>query len=341
MRKILFICKTGQLYGEFCQRRSTGLYTSTSFVVKALQSIGVECALVEAQDNNCIDRLVSEYKPDTVIIEALWVVPEKFPILKKLHPRVEWYVRLHSNIPFIAQEGISTDWISRYADEDIGLIINCERAFEAIVGMVPDADTLYLPNIYLEEQKRPILFEKSHFLRVGCFGAIRPMKNQLMQAMAALEYARDTDRHLSFYINGTRNENGGEPVLKSIRNLFKNNANAALHEVEWMPHEEFASFLHTMIDISMQVSLTETFNVVSADAVTAGIPIVVSPEVLWASRFNKADPHSVESIKRVMARVERNTLLARWNQFLLRRNGLNALAMWAGFAREGGCEWVE
>ena len=106
-----------------------------------LQDAGVEAALAEAIDNNCIDRLVTEYNPDVVIIEALWVVPEKFDVLKKLHPGVRWIVRLHSDIPFLAGEGIAVEWIYGYAARGVEVAFNSPRASE-------DFGALYLPNFY-------------------------------------------------------------------------------------------------------------------------------------------------------------------------------------------------
>ena len=329
-RRILFICKTGHGYGSAYQRKSSGLVTSTKLVVDALRSKGVECKLVEAIDNNCIDKLISEYKPDTVVIEALWVVPEKFKELMRLHA-VRWFVHLHSNIPFLASEGISIDWISRYYREyGIGVIVNCERALEAMHAM--DIDAFLLPNVY---ERSPVPSRSASCwstIYVGCFGAIRPMKNQLAQAMAAMQYARSTNRTLEFFINASRVENQGEACLKSIRALFANSEYDSLHEVDWIDHAEFTRLVGVM-DISMQCSLSETFNIVTADAVTASVPVVVSPEIGWVSRFNQADPSSVLSIARAMDRVEGNNLLIKWNQRLLRRYSKNALDLWMEWAK--------
>ena len=46
-----------------------------------------------------------------------WLV-SKFEVLQKLHPNVKWIVRLHSEIPFIANEGIAMDWIYEYQKYD-------------------------------------------------------------------------------------------------------------------------------------------------------------------------------------------------------------------------------
>jgi hypothetical protein len=52
------------------------------------------------------------------------------------------------------------------------------------------------------------------------------------------------------------------------------------------------------MDIGMQVSLSESFNIVSADFVSMGVPIVVSNDIEWISGDLKIDPTShTEAVK--------------------------------------------
>jgi glycosyltransferase involved in cell wall biosynthesis len=331
-RSILFICKVGHGYGSSYQRRSSGLVNSAALVARALEGQGVRCKVAEAVDNNCIDRLVFEFQPDVVIVEALWVVPEKFKELMNLphHKGREWYVHVHSNIPFLAHEGIATDWLLRYRKLGVGFIANCERAFEALTAMFGPAQIHFLPNVYESEMRPPERAVRDHVLCVGCFGAIRPMKNQLTQAMAALEYARETNRYLLFHVNATRTENQGDAILKSLRGLFAG-VRGELVENPWMDHGAFKRTV-SMMDISMQVSLSETFNIVTADAVSSGVPVVVSDEIGWTSLLSQADCASTRSIKSAMRFAEGNRWLVRLNQWHLRRYSANALKRWFLFA---------
>jgi len=45
-----------------------------------------------------------------------------------------------------------------------------------------------------------------------------------------------------------------------------------------MDHSDFISIVKSM-DIGMQVSLSESFNIVAADFVSNGIPLVGSPDI--------------------------------------------------------------
>lgn len=316
MTSILFICRQGQdyrieTYGYF--RKFSGLFNSARLMVDMLNNNGVKAAIETAIDNNCIDRLVTQHKPTHCIIEAYWVVPEKFEILAKLHPNITWIIRIHSEVPFWANEGVATDWTLRYLDyKNVILAPNAKRLFEDVKTMLSvkyDKETIenrvvYLPNYYPGKQRITKDHKKNADLHVGCFGAIRPLKNQLIQAVAAIKYAEKTNRRLVFHINGNRMEGGGEPIVKNIRKLFEHATNGfELVEHAWQPHKNFLDVLET-IDIGMQVSYTESFNIVAADMVTMDVPVVTSNEISWINRIFYAEPSSVDSIVKAMWRAE-------------------------------------
>jgi hypothetical protein len=264
-----------------------------------LEASGFDVKLVQVNDNNDIDREVFCFKPDAVIIEALWVVPEKFHILRRFHPRVKWIVRIHSELPFLAHEGMAIDWISRYLREGVFVGCNSGEGYAQISTLseslkVEHGRVLYLPNYYPLPSEAVMISRVGHELNVGCFGAIRPLKNQLIQAMAAISYADQAKRKLTFYINGSRVEGGGEPILKNIRALFHHSRHELI-EVGWLPRHEFLELLRK-IDVSMCVSFSETFCIVAADSVASGAALVTSPAVHWAVRENKADPMQLQSI---------------------------------------------
>jgi len=130
--KILFILKRKNNYDVIKDSNigmSTGLYNSASFMNDMLNNAGIESHISVVIDNNCIDREVTKHKPTHVIIEALWVVPSKFYVLCKLHPKVKWIIRLHSEIPFLANEGMALDWLGDYVFfENVYIGTNAPRA---------------------------------------------------------------------------------------------------------------------------------------------------------------------------------------------------------------------
>src|ERR1700688_108726 len=193
--RVLFILKFREdSPGQYAYHYfSSGLFWSAKFVVEMLARTGIEAKLVQVVDNNDIDREVAAFQPDVVIIEALWVIPEKFDILQKLHPSVEWVVRLHSNIPFLANEGVAIGWIKGYQDRGVMIAVNDTRMLADIDGVV-ESEVVYLPNFYPVHAPFEKYRDDDDAIRVACFGAIRPLKNQLIQAVAAIRFADQHDK---------------------------------------------------------------------------------------------------------------------------------------------------
>jgi len=296
----LFIIKRFHTYNNIaCHPTSNGLRTSAQIIVDMLLAEGKRAKLVEAIDGNCIDRLVNENKPDRVVIEAVWVTPAKIAELQKLWPKVRWTIRIHSEIPFLAHEGNAIDWIYQYVTQNIEIAFNSAQIIHDFNVL---AQAAYLPNYYPLRKPRPCRPD-DHVIDVGCFGAIRPLKNQLMQAFAAVRYARIHGRKLRFHMNSTRQEQGGGNVLKNIIALSKA-ANFELVMHEWLEHAEFLELIGSM-DIVLQVSLSETFCITAADAVSMGVPMVGSETIPWLPKFSQADPANAQSIVDAMERENR------------------------------------
>jgi len=320
-KKVLFILKKRQSSHTGYASVSSGLLNSARFVSDMLNKNGIESNLVEVQDNNCIDREVSKYRPTHVVIEALWVVPSKFEVLTKLHPNVQWIIRLHSDISFLANEGIAIEWIYEYLKYDNVKISANDWETNFNFELLTNKEFVYLPNYY------PVgFFNINHpkpffrkVLNVGCFGAVRPLKNQLIQAVAAIDFADTYKKKLRFHINTQRIEGRGEPVLKNLRELFENNTRHELVEHGWLSHNEFIDLVQRM-DIGLQVSFSETFSIVSADFVNNNIPVVTSNEVDWVNPVFYANPSKVESI---VSRMKRALFSS-----VFKLNFLNKISLW-------------
>lgn len=331
--RILFVLKyRDNTYGcddpySYSTHLSSGLYNSAKFVVEMLAERGYEAKLVQVVDNNRIHHEIVEFQADVVIIEAYWVVPEKFLELFLVCPHVSFIIRNHSDMAFLSNEGVVVEWSLKYVGyPNVVLSCNSIQATESFRFLVqlehPDWTPAqvefkvpYLPNFYpLEGAEKPKRYDpllSAGVLNVGCFGAIRPLKNQLIQALAALEYADKYGLTLLFHMNGTRLEMKGDPVRKNLVKLFEAYPQHELVFHPWMPHAEFLDLMREM-DVSMQVSFSETFNIVSADAVKCGVPIVVSDEIPWASGWFKADTNDVDDI---VEKIERAINFPSWFPF--------------------------
>jgi glycosyltransferase involved in cell wall biosynthesis len=84
---------------------------------------------------------------------------------------------------------------------------------------------------------------------------------------------------LEFYIN-VDNTPGGASVRNSVRNLLKGMPNVELKELPWQEAIEFRETIASM-DLVFQLSATETFCMVAADAIASGVPVVGGPAISW------------------------------------------------------------
>ena len=96
-----------------------------------------------------------------------------------------------------------------------------------------------------------------------------------------------------------------------------------------MSHEDFMEVVKAM-DVGMQASFSESFNIVSADFVAMGVPIAGSLDIEWLSSFCKADPNSIDDIKSAMKWAMRLNWL-RPNDSGLRRHNRWAKSQWLEF----------
>ena len=316
--KILFILKQSQssaghsYSNEGGGSSKSGLFNSAKFVANALKEfLGIESKIVIVVDGNSIDKEVFDFKPNIVILEALWCPTFKIKELLKLYPKVQWVVRIHSKTPFLANEGIALTWISELSvvaktNKNLFIGFNAKDTYKEFKDIGING-AVYLPNFYYPDKDEKFdeidlpCFHEKYAVNIGCFGAVRPFKNQLIQAIAAIDYADKHKKKLYFHINAGRIEQRGDQALKNIEALFKDSQHQ-LVKWGWLEHGTFVHLLSKM-DVSLQVSLSESFNIVASDSVYARVPVVVSDEIDWLPFFCRAKTGSALSIAHKIAFV--------------------------------------
>lgn len=317
---VLFLLKKANLYGAYTTTKNSGLHNAVNILKNELEKeYRIEAALEICVDANEIDKYVHKYKPNFCIIEALWVTPAKMEEICKLHRGVVFITRIHSRIPFLAQEGNAFNWLkemNKFPNSYVSFN-NYETNEDFIkIGL---SDSVYLPNVYKKVEWVPSTSDricdynkKNHIhkhVNISCFGSIRPLKNQLIQAVAAMEYANKNGLILNFHINGTRMEQKGDSVLKNLRGLFKD-THHRLIEHKWLDPLEFNALIRQM-DAGMQVSFTESFNIVTADTIYNKIPVVVSEDISWVNKDSRVRNENsvnemVDKLENVIKYTKRN-----------------------------------
>jgi len=330
--KVLFVCKKRvDSYGI-----SFGLLNSARMLAAILAGEGIESVVEAVDDANGIDRVVCLHRPTHVIIHALWAAPAKILELCRKHRKVSWNVRVHSKPPFLAMEGIASSWIAAYSGiqacmGNLWMSANSRETNE-LMRDVFGCRSLMLPNAYVapERPEGCATIEVDHSrLNVACFGAIRPLKNHYAQAVAAMSYAKTIGMMLDFHVNHGREEQGGDRVVRNLRAMFDASGGHRLVEHSWYPHGVLVHCVLPMMDIGMQVSLTETFNIVAADMVAAGLPTIGSQDIYWMSWLFHADPNDIDNMVSTMSAADRLGGFGVWlNRRGLRRANVRAVRTW-------------
>lgn len=80
----------------------------------SISEIKLQAKKIELESEDSIEREVSEFGPTHVVIESIWVSPEKFAILTHIYPDVSWIVRVRPEDAVLVKSGIGREWLIEY-----------------------------------------------------------------------------------------------------------------------------------------------------------------------------------------------------------------------------------
>lgn len=185
------------------------------------------------------------------------------------------------------------------------LATNSQRMLPTLRVVAPGSDPLHLPNLYPTEgwlSVQPVADDGP--LRIGCFGRVATLKNQFAQAVAAIDAATMLDRPLLFHMNRVGVDDADQ-LVTSLDVLFAAHPQHALVWHPWMPRDRFLETVRTM-DLMLCVSQSETFCVVAADAVSQGVPVIVSEQVPFLH------PTGIDDLATAIVRAVRHRNRVAW-----------------------------
>ena len=239
-----------------------------------------------------------------VVISAPWIPSLDLQALVLANSSTRFAVSCHSNVGFLQADSNGVRLIREAMDLEISshnfhLAGNSVRFCEWI-GTAYTRPCTYLPNLYYLEAAAPPWRPQydGGTLRIGAFGATRPLKNLMSAAGAALEIARRYKGGLELWLSAGRTEGGGDTILRAVRAMLDGLPNVKLVENGWQCWPKFRQNVAHM-HLLLQPSYTESFNMVTADGIAEGVPSVVSEAIDWAPEHWKAMTDDVLDIARV------------------------------------------
>jgi hypothetical protein len=103
---------------------------------------------------------------------------------------------------------------------------------------------------------------------------------------------------LELWLSGGRTEGGGNTILNAVTQMFDGLPDAAIKLNSWQPWTQFRTLVASM-NLTVQVSSTETFNVVSADSIATGTPVVGGDCIEWLPKSWHANIDDASDVARV------------------------------------------
>lgn len=311
-----------------------GLGISSLLCVKVLRRQGVQADLLAVCNITEIEMRLRDRPGIThCVIQAPWIGLSDLANLLAAHPAVHFVVLCHSQIAFLQADNNAMKNIRDqmpYQDSVLNFTfaVNNKRLQDALVRIY-GGRCLLLPNLYDITSVRPPIWRAPGVkdrLKIGSFGALRIQKNHSTAAFAACAIGKHLGADIDFHVSTGRDDGGGQ-ILKLLRNVFAGLGWARLVEVPWLSWPAFRSKIAEM-DLCIQLSMTESFNIISADAAHAYVPSVVSDTIDWTPTDWRAVADNSEDAARTGLYLLSNQDAGNDGRMALEGHMARALPLW-------------
>jgi hypothetical protein len=273
-----------------------------------------------------------------VVISAPWIPSAEIQDLINAHPDTQFAVNCHSNVGFLQADTNGVKLVRAAMEIETGTfnfhLGGNSRRFCRWIQTAYGSPCTYLPNLYYLESTctphRPLYHGGT--LRIGAFGATRPLKNFMSAAGAALEIARSMKSNIEFWLSAGRTEGGGDTILRSAHAMLDGLPFVKIVQNGWQSWPNFRQSVGHM-HLLLQPSYTESFNMVTADGIAEGVPSVVSDAIDWAPEHWKAEADDVFDIARIGRNLLVDPLAASDGLEALQAHNQDGIRAWMAFLK--------
>ena len=314
-----------------------GLGVTTSYTAKTLRRHGIRAEAWQvktpAELTQRLRTAAAEGQPVShVVIAALWIPTSDIAVLAGEFLDTVFAVVSHSAVGFLSADPHAIRLLREAADLQLMMhnvfIGGNARKFTDWATRTWSVNAAWLPNLYCLDE---VFRRKRHWtggpLRIGLFGANRPLKNFISGAAAAAELAVRLRVPIELLISTGRTEGGSR---RAVDEMVQDVPGLTIRDVGWLSWPKFRALLRH-VDLVFQVSYTESFNVVSADAVAEGVPVVGSDAIDWLPHWWQAKADEPREISRVAEQLLRDPNASQDGLDALEAYVEAGLAAWAKF----------
>lgn len=313
-----------------------GLGIAAINTAKVLRRCGIKVSVIPLRkEADFLESLRADSSITHYVISAPWISSPVIQDAINQFPDVQFAVNCHSNVGFLQADTFGVKLLREYMDIEKGTQNFCvagnSKKFCRWVNRAYSSECLYLPNAYYLDQhsrsNRPVF--SGGVLRIGAFGAIRAEKNFMSAAGAVLEMANDLKVDTELWVSSGGPE-GVNYILNSMHALLDNIPGIKIVNSHWSSWPEFRRIVGSM-NLLLQVSYTESFNMVTADGIAQGVPTVVSDAIDWVPAHWQAFMDDVNDIARAGERLLHDVRAPHDGLVHLERHNADAVKAWLRF----------
>lgn len=275
-----------------------------------------------------------------VVISAPWIPTLDLQKLLMAWPNIHFAVSSHSNLGFLQADPNGIGLLREASRLVLGhhnfsLAGNCERFTQAWSRMYGCA-TQWLPNLYdvttLKNVGQRTPWRSGHVLRIGLFGAARPLKNMISGAAACVELSSTLKTDVEIWMSTGRNEGASGTIHKAVEQITSNLPHVKVVPVQWRSWPEFRAVVGQM-HLLVSPSYTESFQMVCADGIAEGVATVGSDAIVWIPDQWQACCDDVGDITRVANYLLHDTHAVDHGQQCLREYVARGIPVWKTYLK--------
>jgi hypothetical protein len=307
-------------------------YTTAAY----LRAHGITAHAFAVRNNvdvvNAIDKYNASHDPLThVVISAPWLSLHDMKSLISHFSEIQFAVLSHSNVGFLQADPNGVELFRKYAElarthKNLAVGGN-NSSFTNWFRAAYNEYCILLPNLYPVKRIRSKRWHGA-LLKIGALGAIRPEKNFMTAAAAAVAIQASLNVPMELHMS-TGGAGFKSLTLSAIDEMIEAIPNVTLVRHHWVHWDEFVELIGSM-DLNIQVSYTESFNMVTADSISKGVPVVCSPVIYWAPESWKANPDdAMEVAARGLQLLARNQGTIGSDSLI--KHNLRSLRHWSDF----------